>query len=432
MQAVFLCGGAGRRMLPLSGDKSLISFLGRTLLEHRIEQAVDCGVSSFVLVGNRHNIDRLRDIAARFPKATFSLADQGEPSGMAEALLAAKDLLDDDVLVLSPADVLDESAYHRIMDERESGTASSFLLGARVDRHFPGSYLVVDEEKAVRRVVEKPDVGAGPSDTVSIAVHLHRDAGALLSHLAGSVGTGPHAYERALQSMLDDGFTMKLVEYTGRWCSLKYPWHVLDVMECLLAQAPGRIAPSAVISERATIEGRVTIGENVRILENAVVRGPCYVGPNSVVGNNALIRDGCHIGAGCVVGFSTEVKHSYIGDGCWFHHSYIGDSVVGDGCSFGAGTVTANVRFDESDVAVGRGGERVDSGRDKLGAIVGDGCKTGINVSIMPGVRIGPHSIVGPHVLLQRDVEANTMVLVEEGKGPVKRALGVEKATTQE
>ena len=98
----------------------------------------------------------------------------------------------------------------------------------------------------------------------------------------------------------------------------------------------------------------------------------------------------------------------------------------------GPGTVTANVRFDESDVAVRRPGERVASGRDKLGAIVGDGCKTGINVSITPGVRIGPHSIVGPHVLLQRDVEANTMVILVHAEGLVKRALGVEKATTQE
>lgn len=419
-------------MLPFTGDKSLLTFLGKTLLEHRIEQAIDCGVRSFVLVGNRHNTDSLRRIATRFPQASFSVADQGEPDGMAEALFTVKGLLDDEILVLSPADVLDESACHRIMGQRERGTASSFLLGARVDRYFPGGYLVVDEEKTVRRIVEKPEAGVEPSDTVTIVVHLHRDAGVLLSHLAGFVGTGPDAYERALQSMIDEGFTMKLVEYTGRWRPLKYPWHILDVMEHFLAQAPGGIAPSAVISERATIEGKVIIGENVRVLENAVVRGPCYVGPDSVVGNNVLIRDGCHIGANCVVGFSTEVKHSYIGDGCWFHHNYIGDSVIGDGCSFGAGTVTANFRLDEGHVAVGRGDEHMDSGRDKLGAIVGDGCKTGINVSIMPGVRIGPHSLVGPHVLLQRDLEPNSMALLKDGEGSVKQSLNVEKVTGEE
>ena len=167
----------------------------------------------------------------------------------------------------------------------------------------------------------------------------------------------------------------------------------------------------------------MTIDENVRVLENAVIRGPCYIGKNSFIGNNVLIRDRSHIGADCVVGFSTEIKHSYIGDGCWFHRNYIGDSIIADRCSLGAGTITANLRLGEGKLAIESGDETLDTGLDKLGSIIGADSKTGINVSIMPGVRIGPNSVVGPHVMLRRDLGPNRMILLDSANRLVEREI---------
>jgi len=125
------------------------------------------------------------------------------------------------------------------------------------------------------------------------------------------------------------------------------------------------------------------------------------------------VRDYSHIGADCVVGYSTEVKGSYIGDGCWFHSSYIGDSIIADGCSFAAGTVLANFRLDEKNISVRVGDEVVDTGLDKLGAIIGSNSKTGIHAGIMPGIRVGPNSFVGPHVCLISDLGPNKTILPE-------------------
>jgi bifunctional UDP-N-acetylglucosamine pyrophosphorylase/glucosamine-1-phosphate N-acetyltransferase len=204
-----------------------------------------------------------------------------------------------------------------------------------------------------------------------------------------------------------------VVPYPDFWAPIKYPWHILEVVNHFLNTCQPRISASASISEKATIEGKVIIGDNVRVLENAVIRGPVYIGPNCIIGNNALVRDYSHIGADCVIGYCTEVKSSYIGDRCWFHSSYIGDSVIGKDCSFGAGTVLANFRFDEQNISVRVGDEVIDTGRDKLGAIVGDNCKTGINASVMPGTRIGPNSIVGSHVCLTKDLEPGKKILAE-------------------
>lgn len=426
MQVVFLCAGAGKRMFPITEDKFLLRFLGKTLLEHQIEQALAAGLNDIVIVGNQQNIERLREIVRKFPQAGIDLAIQSEPSGMADALRSAQGLVADEIIVVNPGDVFEESAYAAILEARKSGSASSYILGARVKDYFPGGYLVVDERKEVHHIVEKPGRGEEPSDVVNIVVHLHTDAKVLFQCLGKVESKRDDAYEQALEGMIKKGHKFKLVEYRDFWGPIKYPWHIFAIMEHFLDASKGSIAQGAKISEKATIEGDVIIDENVRVLENAVIRGPCYIGKNSVIGNNVLIRDRSHIGADCVVGFATEIKHSYIGDGCWFHRNYIGDSIIADRCSFGAGTITANLRFDEGEVTLECGDETLETGLDKLGAIIGADSRTGINVSIMPGVRIGPNSIVGPHVMLTHDLEPNRMILLDTHNRVIQRERGLD------
>ena len=57
---------------------------------------------------------------------------------------------------------------------------------------------------------------------------------------------------------------------------------------------------------------------------------------------------------------------------------------------------------------------KVDSGRRKLGAIIGDSVKTGINSSFSPGVKIGSNATIGSGVLLYEDVPSDTRVLVKQ------------------
>ena len=121
--------------------------------------------------------------------------------------------------------------------------------------------------------------------------------------------------------------------------------------------------------------GPVVIGEDCEI-------GPsCYIRPSTAIGNN------CHIGA------SVEVKNSIIMDGSNIpHHNYVGDSVIGENCNLGAGTKVANLKLNKQNIEVGN----IDSGRRKLGVIMGDGVQTGINSCLNVGCSIGNDSIIGP------------------------------------
>jgi len=244
-------------------------------------------------------------------------------------------------------------------------------------------------------------------------IHCHNKSEELLRYIETVRTTRDDVYECALDSMVKEGHKIKVVAYNDFWAPIKYPWHIFKVMEYFLDNAQPYIASSARISEKATIEGKVILSDNVKVLESAVIRGPVYIGANSIIGNNALVRDYSHIGSNSVIGYSTEVKHSYIGDDCWFHSNYIGDSIVDDNCSLGAGTVLANFRLDERNIQIKVGDSLVDTGYDKLGAIMGRDCRIGVNASLMPGVRVGPDSFVGPQVCLRQDLGANKMALLE-------------------
>jgi len=413
VKAVFLCGGRGKRMFPIAEDKFLLDFLGKPLLEHQIKAACEAGLSHFVIIGNPDNIQRIEQITKKIPGIEVDLALQKKPLGIADALKSAEPFLHGQLLVINPNDVFSSSAYTKILNEAEKTTASSYILGYQIQKYFPGGYLQVNSQNELLHIVEKPNPGEEPSNLVNILIHCHTNSEELLRYIETVQTTRDDVYECALDSMVKAGRKIKVVAYNDFWAPIKYPWHIFKVMEYFLDNAQTYIASSARISEKATIEGKVILSDNVKVLENAVIRGPVYIGANSIIGNNALVRDYSHIGSNSVIGYSTEVKHSYIGDDCWFHSNYIGDSIVDDNCSLGAGTVLANFRLDEGNIQIKVGDSPVDTGYDKLGAIMGRGCRIGVNASLMPGVRVGPDSFVGPQLCLRQDLGANKIALLE-------------------
>jgi len=173
------------------------------------------------------------------------------------------------------------------------------------------------------------------------------------------------------------------------------------------------IHPSVQIAEGASVRGNVILAEGVRLFPGAAVLGPAYIGPGTILGNNALVRESM-TGAHCIVGYSTEVARSWLGDDVWFHTNYVGDSVIDNNVSFGSGTVTGNLRLDEGIIKARVKGERISSGRNKLGQVIGSGTRVGINASLMPGVVIGRDAFVGPGILLHDDVPDGKRVTVRQ------------------
>jgi len=403
MKVVFLCGGIGKRMYPFTEDKILLKFLGKTRLEHQLFTALAAGLNNFVIIGNPFNIKQLRSIVSGTTGVNVEFAIQKTPGGIGQALQVSRKLLKDRVIVVNPNDLFDVSVYIALLNTRNK-KPTSVLTTYEVGEYFPGGYLVTDKHGRLVDIVEKPTPGKEPSNLVTMLIYMHNDINLLLDNIDYQPSGRDDVYERAIAAIARDKKMIKVIKYQGKWTAIKYPWHILDAVRYYLDTAPAYIAPTARISSKATLDGKVIIGDNVHVLENAVIRGPAYIGKNTIIGNNTLIKNYSHIGDNCTVGFGTEIKSSYLGDGCMTHMNFIGDSVVGDNCNFGAGTVTADWRFDEESIKANVLGKSIDTGRFKFGAVIGNKVKTGVNVSLMPGIKIAPGAYVPPGEIVKKDI----------------------------
>ena len=141
----------------------------------------------------------------------------------------------------------------------------------------------------------------------------------------------------------------------------------------------------------------VWIAKTAKVSPAANITGPCIIGPETEVRPGAFIRGNALVGAGCVVGNSTELKNVILFDGVQApHYNYVGDSILGYKAHMGAGSITSNVKSDKTLVVVTDGKEQVETGRKKVGAMLGDGVEVGCNSVLNPGTVIGKGASVYP------------------------------------
>jgi UDP-N-acetylglucosamine diphosphorylase / glucose-1-phosphate thymidylyltransferase / UDP-N-acetylgalactosamine diphosphorylase / glucosamine-1-phosphate N-acetyltransferase / galactosamine-1-phosphate N-acetyltransferase len=144
---------------------------------------------------------------------------------------------------------------------------------------------------------------------------------------------------------------------------------------------------------------KIIIGPGTVVEPGAFIKGPAIIGNHCEIRQGAYIRGDCIVGNRCVVGHTTEMKGSIMLDGAKAgHFAYIGDSILGKEVNLGAGTKLANLKMIPGSITVAVENKRYDTGRRKLGAILGDRTETGCNSVTSPGTLMGPSSIVYPAV----------------------------------
>jgi UDP-N-acetylglucosamine diphosphorylase/glucosamine-1-phosphate N-acetyltransferase len=415
LQTIILAGGEGKRVFPLAVNrpKPMFKLLGKPLIHHVIGTLKEAGLKDYVVVVG-HRGEQIKDYLKDGSKLGVNIdyMVQKESLGMADALETAKGLAEDNFFVVNADDIFEASLIKQMIRQFNEGNAEIVLSCKPVKETWKFGIIRVEDEK-VTDFVEKPPKGKEPSNLAVVGVYILPKQ---IFDYYKKIPVSDHQYEDAILQFIKDRNVVKSVSYDGFFAGYKYPWDLFTINKQLMDGQVKKqtIEEGAEISERATVEGRVWIGRGTKVFEGACIRGPCYIGENSVVGGNSLVRDYSSLGRGCVVGFSTEIKHSLIGDDCWFHMNYIGDSIIASNCLFGAGTITANFRFDEKNIKVRIKNKKIDSGTNKLGAIIGDNSKTGINACLEPGVKIGPQSMVGANVDLQDDLEPKKIIFVNK------------------
>ena len=185
-----------------------------------------------------------------------------------------------------------------------------------------------------------------------------------------------------------------------------YPWEALAGISDLILEI-GKTLPA---DEFDHPSDDVWIAKDATVFATAYIHGPCIIGHNTEVRQCAFIRGSALIGDNCVVGNSTELKNVIIFDTVQVpHYNYVGDSILGYKSHMGAGSITSNVKSDKTLVVIKNGDELIETGRKKVGAMVGDGVEVGCGSVLNPGTVIGRNSNVYPLSSVRGVVPANSI-----------------------
>lgn len=399
MKAIILAAGEGSRMRPLTytRPKVMIPIANKPILEHLLIEAKEAGISDFVfIVGYRD--EQVRDYFGNGERwgVEVSYSSQKKQLGTADALKMAEGLVDGNFLVMN-GDILVNRRDIKKLARRSGNTLS--VIEVKETRDLG---IVELSEGKVVHIYEKE--ARPPSRTANVGVYLFTpDIFGAIAKTAKSP-RGEYEITDSLQLMMDNGeeIAYQKINY---WLNLSYPWDLLPANESLLAGMKAQNLGE--VEENVVIRGMVAIGQNTVVRSGSYISGPVVIGQNCEIGPNCYIRPYTAIGDECRIGASVEVKNSIIMKGTDFpHQNYVGDSIIGEGGNFGAGTKIANLRLDKKEIWVAG----INTGRRKLGAIIGDRVETGINASLNVGSLIGNDAFIGPGTVASGVILPNSRV----------------------
>lgn len=381
MKAVVLVAGKGTRMEPLTSDcpKVMLQVANKPILEHILNSAVEAGIEGFVFITGYLE----EQIKAHFGDGSkwgvsIEYVQQKEQLGTANAIGYARGHVEGAFLVLNGDMLIGQQDLKTLLSRKEEAV----ICVKEVEN--PSDFGVLEtRNNRVIRIIEKPR--NPPTNLANAGIYLFRES------IFGFIDkTQPSVRKEleitdSIQMLIDSEASVGYSPLEDSWIDIGYPWDLLKANEYLLKALKGSC--QGTVEPNVTIKGEVAIGKGSLIRSGAYIEGPVVIGENCDIGPNCFIRPSTALGNRVRIGNAVEVKNTIVMEGTHIGHlSYVGDSVIGCRCNFGAGTKVANLRHDGKNIKVMLKGRIIDSGRRKLGVIMGNDVHTGINTSINIGV----------------------------------------------
>ncbi len=406
MKGVVLAAGKGERLKPLTETrpKHLIPIAGKPVVDYAVENLLKNNVKPLYIVVSYMKEKIMEYFKEKQLKVEF--IEQREQLGTGDAILQVEGRVKGNFMVYYGDIVTDPENIRKVLLEAEKNKKPVLGL-AEVKK--PELYGVVTLKNGKVAEIEEKPLKPRSNLVLSGIYVLPREVFRYLKGLAKSM-RGEYELTDALREMINDGFEFTGVKLQKEWVDIGAPWDLLKANRYIL-QRKTRHEINGEIERNVLVKGKVYIGENTKVKSGSYIEGPVYIGKNCEIGPNCYIRPFTSIEDKVKIGGSVEVKNSVILEGTKVPHlTYIGDSLIGSECNFGAGTIVANLRLDHGEIKVKIKGKKIGSGLRKLGVIMGDKVETGINVSFMPGVKVGSNTLIGANTVVIEDIPSNTLV----------------------
>jgi bifunctional UDP-N-acetylglucosamine pyrophosphorylase/glucosamine-1-phosphate N-acetyltransferase len=417
MKAVLLAAGEGQRLEPLTATrpKHLIKVAGKPILQFCLDAIKVAGITDIIMV-THYMSDTIRAYVGDGSSQGLKISyiTQKELLGTGNAAMVAEPYVENPFVLVYGDLLFAPEAIRQAVNLYKEAKPEAVIAAVAVDN--PESYGIIEfaEGKKLKRIIEKPPAGKAPSNLANAGIYVFsRTIFEKLGQVKKSV-RGEWELTDALTMLSSEGKTVLVTELDkDAWFDVGRPWDLLDANNWALKHMNPQVLGT--VEQGAHLIGPVHVAKSARIRSGAYIEGPAFIDEEADVGPNCYIRPGTSLGKKTRIGNAVEIKNSLILDHTHIGHlSYVGDSIIGENCNIGAGTIIANLRFDDDKIKMSVKNKKVDTGRRKLGIVMGDNTKTGINTSFMPGIKVGTNTWIGANLMVTEDIPNNTITRLKQ------------------
>lgn len=329
MKGLLLAGGHGTRLRPLTftGNKHMIPIANQPILFYGLKHLARAGIREVaIILGPIH--EGIRESVG--DGAAFGLSVeyivQGEPKGLAHAVLCARDFLGDDPFLMYLGDNLLQSGVDQFIRRFEAESPDA-VVGATPVTH-PESYGIIEVSGGkIVSIEEKP---AEPrSNLALIGVYLFTPAiHSIIAEIQPS-RRGELEITDAIWRLWKTRGRVSVLNVHGWWKDTGHPDDLLEANELVLRTLPAaELTRVGTVEPGAVIEGPVGIGPNTVVRSGAQVVGPAILGSDVCVEGKSVIGPNTSVGNRVVVR-NASARRSILLEGARVENVALSDSLVG-------------------------------------------------------------------------------------------------------
>lgn len=439
MRTVILAGGTGTRLWPYAQirNKVMAPVANRPLVAWAADAALEAGAESVIVAAGPH-VAQIVNAFAHHDRVR--VVDVGQTQGAAFTLAAVKSYLDEATLVLNGDTLYTPADLRPLVDHLQRDEPAVLLARLEAGEHH--DYICAEAQDGALVSVEGHPLRTMDRRIAAFAVTpvlwpAIEACSTLMTDLPVGMMPPLEAFlESALADALRAGVHIAAVDAASACIDVDKPWQLLEanvaqVRALCSAVRDDRIGEGSTVDPTARIEGHLVLGKHCTIGRNVLIRGTIIVGDNTeivdgamiegdaVIGSDCSLRQGCLIGGDTVIGDRGVVGHGAEFSGVTFETVYLYHymelwGIIGRNTDLGAATVCGTLRFDNGETVHRVKGRREHPRHFANATYLGDFCRTGVNAILMPGVKTGVYSIVGPGVVLMEDLPDNKIIMVKQ------------------
>jgi mannose-1-phosphate guanylyltransferase len=294
MKALFLAGGMGTRLKPLTNEvpKPMIPIMAKPILERNMLKLKDCGVDEIILsTGYKSQV--IEDHFGYGEKWGLKIhyVCEESPLGTGGAIKNAESFFQETFLVFN-ADIFCDIDIKEMMEFHKKMKSAVTIAVTQVANPSAFGVIEYDDNLYAKSFIEKPEPSEIKSNYINAGIYLFEPE--VLKNIPGKKVV---SIEReTFPQLLKRGLKIAVFKSDAYWMDVGTIKKYIQVQQDILKGI-------CEIPEYKDSNQHVYIGANPNIHPSVQIISPVYIGnhvsigENSVIGPNSIIGDNCRVAA---------------------------------------------------------------------------------------------------------------------------------------